>query len=71
MIVRKGLDITTSDTGAAIKTYAYADASADFYAEPTEGGHFNLHYPGGVIEDCVVEYREWSGSFGHCAYIRN
>ena len=59
VIVRKGLDITTSDTGADIKTYAYADASADFYAEPTEGGHFNLHYPGGVIEDCVVGIPGW------------
>jgi UDP-N-acetylmuramate--alanine ligase len=59
VIVRNGLDITPADTKASIKTYAYGDSSADFYAEPTEGGHFNLHYPGGVIEDCVVGIPGW------------
>lgn len=59
VIARKGLDITASDTKADIKTYAYGDASADFYAEPLDGGHFNLHYPGGVIEDCVVGIPGW------------
>ena len=59
VIARKGLDITPADTKAAIVTYAYGDSSADFYAEPTESGHFNLHYPGGVIQDCVVGIPGW------------
>ena len=59
VIVKKGLDITTNDTKANIKTYAYGDASADFYAQPTADGHFDLHYPGGVIEDCVVGIPGW------------
>ena len=40
-------------------TYAYGDSTADFYAKPTEKGHFDLHYPGGVIEDCVVGIPGW------------
>ena len=59
VIVKKGLDITENDTKATIKTYAYGDSSADFYAEPTADGHFNLHYPGGVIEDCVIGIPGW------------
>lgn len=59
VIVKKGLDITADDTKAAVMTYAYGDASADFYAEPLEAGHFNLHYPGGVIENCVVGIPGW------------
>ena len=59
VIVKKGLDITANDTKADIKTYAYGDASADFYAHPTADGHFDLHYPGGVIEDCVVGIPGW------------
>lgn len=59
VIVKKGLDITINDTKADIKTYAYGDASADFYAQPTADGHFDLHYPGGVIEDCVVGIPGW------------
>lgn len=59
VIVKKGLDITAEDTKAAIMTYAYGDASADFYAEPMKAGHFNLHYPGGVIENCVVGIPGW------------
>ena len=59
VIVKHGLDITEQDTKARIYTYAYGDSNADFYAEPTENGHFNLHYPGGVIEDCVVGIPGW------------
>ena len=59
LIVKHGLDITGKDTKAKIYTYAYGDSNADFYAEPTENGHFNLHYPGGVIEDCVVGIPGW------------
>lgn len=59
VIVKHGLDITPKDTKAKIYTYAYDNPEADFYAEPMENGHFNLHYPGGVIEDCVVGIPGW------------
>ena len=60
VIAKYGIDITPADTQARIFTYSFGDAHADFYAEPvgTEG-HFNLHYPGGVIEDCVVGIPGW------------
>ena len=54
VIARHGLDITAEDTKARIMTYGFDEPDADFWAEPLEKGHFNLHYPGGVIEDCVV-----------------
>ena len=59
VIVKKGLDINATDTKANIVTYAYNDSTADFYATPTSNGHFNLHYPGGVIEDCVLGIPGW------------
>lgn len=59
VIVKHGLDITPKDTKAKIYTYAYDNPEADFYAEPMENGRFNLHYPGGVIEDCVVGIPGW------------
>ena len=59
VIVKKGLDISAKDTKAQIRTYAYGDSSADFYAQPTSNGHFDLHYPGGVINDCVVGIPGW------------
>ena len=59
VIAKYGLDITSADTRAEIKTYAYGNSEADFYAEILEDGHFNLHYPGGVIEDCVVGIPGW------------
>ena len=59
VIVKHGLDITPTDTKAQIKTYSFGNPEADFYAEALEGGHFNLHYPGGVIEDCVVGIPGW------------
>ena len=59
VIAKYGLDITTEDTKAKIMTYSYGKAEADFYAEPLENGHFNLHYPGGIIEDCVVGIPGW------------
>ena len=59
VIAKYGLDITAEDTKAAIKTYSYGNPQADFYAEPLEDGHFNLHYPGGVIKDCVVGIPGW------------
>lgn len=59
VIVKHGLDITETDTKAKIYTYGFGKTEADFYAEPLEDGHFNLHYPGGVIEDCVVGIPGW------------
>ena len=59
VIAKWGLDITAADTKARIMTYAYGNPQADFYAEVRENGHFNLHYPGGVIEDCVVGIPGW------------
>ena len=59
VIAKKGLDLSENDTKANILTYAYNDATADFYALPTQDGHFDLHYPGGVIEDCVVGIPGW------------
>ena len=59
VIAKKGLDLSENDIKAKILTYSYNDASADFYAVPTSGGHFDLHYPGGVIEDCVVGIPGW------------
>ena len=59
VIVKHGLDITAGDTAARIMTYGYNTPDADFYAEPMENGHFNLHYPEGVIEDCFVGIPGW------------
>ena len=59
VIVKHGLDITEEDTKSRIYTYGFGKTEADFYAEPLEDGHFNLHYPGGMIEDCVVGIPGW------------
>ena len=59
VIVKYGLDITPADTKARIMTYSFGNVEADFHAEALEDGHFNLHYPGGVIEDCVVGIPGW------------
>ena len=59
VIVKHGLDITPEDTKAKIVTYGYDTPEADYYAEPLEGGRFNLHYSGGVIEDCIVGIPGW------------
>ena len=59
VIVKHGLDITPADTKARIMTYSYGNPAADFHAEILEDGHFNLHYPGGIIENCVVGIPGW------------
>jgi UDP-N-acetylmuramate--alanine ligase len=59
VIARHGLDITVKDTAAKVMTYSFGNPDADFWAEPLERGHFNLHWPGGVIEDCVVGIPGW------------
>lgn len=64
VIAKHGLDITPEDTKAKIMTYSYDNPEADFHAVLTEGdgngfSHFDLHYPGGVIRDCVVGIPGW------------
>ena len=60
VIAKWGLDITAADTKAQIKTYSFGNPEADFYAVPlVQAGHFDLHYPEGVIEDCVVGIPGW------------
>ena len=64
VIVKQGLDITPSDTGARILTYSYDDPTADFHAVLTDGDgtgftHFDLNWPGGIISDCVVGIPGW------------
>ena len=59
VIARHGLDITAKDTAAKVMTYSFGEPEADFWAEPLERGHFNLHWPGGIIEDCVVGIPGW------------
>ena len=59
VIARHGLEITPEDTQAEIKTYSFGNPEADFHAEALADGHFNIHYPGGVIEDCVLGIPGW------------
>ena len=64
VIAKHGLDISAADTKAKIMTYSYNDPAADFYAELTEGdgngrSRFDLHWPGGVIRDCIVGIPGW------------
>lgn len=64
LIAKLGTPIVQSDTKAKLYSYHYTDSSADFYAEnphPDSCGyfHYNLHYPGGVIEDIRVGAPGW------------
>lgn len=64
LILKHGLPITSSDTGAKILTYHYNDISADFHAENMHIdalGHFtyDLHHPGGVIPGIRVGTLGW------------
>ena len=60
VIKKYGLDITADATRAAIMTYSYDNPAADFYAEPAgDGRHFNLCWPGGTIQDCMVGIPGW------------
>ena len=59
VIAKYGLDITSEDTEAVIRTYSFGNPEADFHAEALEDGHFNIHYPGGVMEDCVLGIPGW------------
>ena len=64
LIMKKGAPVSQEHTRAKVLTYHYKDTSADFYAadaHPDALGHFhyNLHYPGGVIEDICVGALGW------------
>ncbi len=64
VIKKFGLNITEDDTDARILTYSYDNPSADFHGENIscdECGYFtfDLHYPGGVIEDCRCGIPGW------------
>lgn len=64
VIAKKGLPLSSQDTKAKLMSYSYNDPEADFYAVLTDGDgngftHFDLHYPDGVIKDCVVGIPGW------------
>ena len=64
LIAKLGTPIVQADTKARLLSYHYTDSSADFYAgnpHPDQCGHFHydLHYPGGVIEDVRVGAPGW------------
>lgn len=64
VIAKKGLPLSSADTKARLMSYSYNDPEADFHAVLTDGDgngftHFDLHYPTGVIKDCVVGIPGW------------
>lgn len=64
LIAKLGTPIVQADTKACLLSYHYTDSSADFYAgnpHPDQCGyfHYDLHYPGGVIEDVRVGAPGW------------
>lgn len=64
LIAKLGTPIVQADTKARLLSYHYTDSSADFYAgnpHPDQCGyfHYDLHYPGGVIEDIRVGAPGW------------
>ena len=64
VIAKKGTPIGPKDTKAQVLTYHYTNPEADFYAEnprPDAMGcfHYNLHFPGGVLEDVRVGAPGW------------
>lgn len=64
LIAKLGTPIVKEDTPAILLTYHYTDSRADFYAaNPTPDScgyfHYDLHYPGGVIEDIRVGAPGW------------
>ena len=64
IILKHGLPVSSSDTGADILTYHYNDPSADFYAanlrvDPLGHFSYDLHHPGGVIQGIRVGTLGW------------
>ena len=59
LIAKKGTPLTAKDTPAKLLSYHLDDSQADFYGsdfrtDPLGHSIFNLHHPGGVIEDVRV-----------------
>ncbi len=64
LILKYGLPVSSSDTGARILSYHFEDKRADFHAENLRLdslGHYtyDLHHPGGVIADIRVGTLGW------------
>ena len=64
VIAKLGLPIGPEDTKARIMRYSYDDPAADFHAgniKVDECGYFtfDLHWPGGIIEECKVGIPGW------------
>ena len=64
VIVKKGAPVTQEHTQAKVLTYHYTDSGADFYAigpHPDALGyfHYDLRWPGGVIQDIRVGAPGW------------
>ncbi len=64
LITKKGIPVGPEDTPARVLTYHYTDRSADFCAldpHPDDCGcfHYDLQYPGGVIQDIRVGTPGW------------
>ena len=64
LILKYGLPVSSSDTGARILSYHFEDKRADFHAENLRLdslGHYtyDLHHPGGVIPDIRVGTLGW------------
>ena len=64
LIAKKGTPLTPADTKARFLTYHYTDTGADFCAldpHPDECGyfHYDLKYPGGVLNDVRVGAPGW------------
>ncbi|MBQ1913567.1 MAG: UDP-N-acetylmuramate--L-alanine ligase [Bacteroidales bacterium] len=64
LIAKKGIPVGPADTPARYLTYHYTDPEADFYAaHPVSDAfgciHYDLHWPGGVIEDVRVGAPGW------------
>ena len=64
LIAKKGIPVGPADTPARYLTYHYTDPEADFYAAHPQSDelgciHYDLHWPGGVIEDVRVGAPGW------------
>ena len=64
LIAKKGIPVGPADTPARYLTYHYTDPEADFYAARPHSDelgciHYDLHWPGGVIEDVRVGAPGW------------
>ena len=64
LITKKGIPVGQADTKARVLTYHYTNPEADFYAAHPQADslgcvHYDLHWPGGVIEDIRVGAPGW------------